>query len=325
MGDFRGAIYTDLNAAFPGGYRGKTTPKWQQLTDDIGNSLRPYEQDMVRVALEARAGIYNPEGGIGGEIFLMLDFAPPDAELGNALRDAVTKYPEVRWDAYRLLFEHRLLTSDDIDRMIASGNDITDPNEQVKWAEQLAFYGSDKGLDVLRKILEVPFSSEGIADSLSEGETVSNASQLSYEPVLRAITYLGPRAARLLPFVQARDAEIKKFMVSLVGEEKAYRHYVRYEIAEKYITGRIAPIVTYAVNGSGLLELPNAPNHGAAASTHHEHKTGETNKAANGMASGSSSGHGSHPMGNGHGPLWPWFLSGTLFLFALGVWWKKCH
>jgi len=83
-----------------------------------------------------------------------------------------------------------MLTSKDIDAMVAGGQDITDPKEKIKRAEQMAFYGSDAGLDVLQEILEVPFSSKGLIGStgvLGENESNSSYGPASTQPSLNQI------------------------------------------------------------------------------------------------------------------------------------------
>jgi hypothetical protein len=137
--------------------------------------------------------------------------------------------------------------------MVAEGAAIVDPDEKIRWAEEVSFYGSDEGLEILKEILSVPFDSKGLINE--RGEPESNEMLQSYLPVARSIAHLGVKANSLLPLIEAREAEVRSSIKSLFGENVIAQGTVIFRGMRLYINGKKRPIPS-ARNGSGLIYLP---------------------------------------------------------------------
>jgi hypothetical protein len=241
-------IYLDINTRMPKGL-GNITPNWEAYISKLGNAIEPYESEIIEASYRTISDDL-PQGyqlkRIGTYLIDFLDFAKPDEELHAKLRASLDQFPKARWQIYRKLHELRLLTEADVEQMVALGETITDPQEKIRWAEEISFYGSDAGLDVLEEIISKPFDPTGPVD---------NESYLSYVPVMRSIRYLGTRAERLLPFIRERKNEVFNSYKKRFGPDIASAGIRLFNSMENSIeTGRI-PYLS-ARNGSGILYPP---------------------------------------------------------------------
>jgi hypothetical protein len=183
----------------------------------------------------------------------LIGFLKPDHEVELLMRKNLAQYPTLRWQVYRHLHELRLLKEMDIKDMEELGATINDPNEKIKWAEEISFYGSDAGLDVFENLLSVPFDPEGLVNERGGPET--NVSLASYVSVARAIRYLGEKAIRLLPKIKERESEVFEAHKRLFGENIANQSLNLFREIDMYMNGKFIPYSS-ARNRSGLLYPP---------------------------------------------------------------------
>lgn len=188
----------------------------------------------------------------------LIGFLKPDHEVEILMRQKLVQYPTLRWQIYRHLHELRLLRGTDVKDMEALEFEISDPNEKIKWAEEVSFYGSDAGLGVFKSLLSVPFDPAGAKNERGEPET--NQSFLNYSHALKGIINLGTRAEMLSPLLEVREREMRDFYVSNFGEEDAHRFLIGFDIIRMALNGKSPTPYESARNRSGLLY---PPGHGA--------------------------------------------------------------
>jgi hypothetical protein len=249
-------ISADIISALPNG-AGNVTPEWYELMADVHKSYAPYQAKMVKIALSKPKSRFGYSTTAIFQVLSLLDYARPDAEFDRAVREVIHSSPTPDWTAYRLLFEHRLIEEPDINEMILKGQNITDQKEKIKWAEQLAFYGSDAGLSILENLLKVPFTPDGMDSGSGSGYPSVNESMSSYGPAYKAVDYLGERVVYLRPLIKLREAEVKAAMLPVWGMEKTYPFLAGFGSIYKRISGEIPIETQSAKNGSGILTLYN--------------------------------------------------------------------
>jgi hypothetical protein len=107
-----------------------------------------------------------------------------------------------------------------------------------------------EGLPVLIKLLEVPFSPDGLKTT---GYPGTNKSYDDYGPALSVLQYLGTDAAAFIPLLEIRLKEIENYNLGDAGV-----HLVRgFKIAIMHAKGELPRKRRYAVNGTGPLDEPS--------------------------------------------------------------------
>jgi hypothetical protein len=248
-------IYLDMNTRLPH-LDGRLTPEWKEFTSKLAEILRPHEDiileaayrplmDKNRKKTQLNRLTYNADQLVG--------FLKPDHEVELLMREKLVQYPTLRWQIYRHLHELRLLRETDIKDMEMLGTAIRDPNEKIKWAEEVSFYGSDAGLDTLERIISSPFDPEGLVNE--RGEPEGNKSFTSYEPVSRAVRSLGKKAQRLLPIIIDREQEVRNALKEHFSSDVVDQGSLMFKIMQMSIRGEVNPYSS-ARNRSGLLYPP---------------------------------------------------------------------
>lgn len=248
-------IYLDMNTRLPGG-NGKLTPEWKEFTEQLAEALEPHEEIILEAAYQPLMDKNRKKTQLNRLTFnadQLIGFLKPDHEVELLMRQKLVQYPTLRWQIYRHLHELQLLRDTDVKDMEALGAEINDPNEKIKWAEEVSFYGSDAGLDVLEKILSVPFNPEGLVNERGEPET--NAALSSYVSVARAIRHLGVKASCLRPKIKEREGEVFDAHKKIFGEDIANQSLNLFREIDLYINGKFIPYSS-ARNRSGLLYPP---------------------------------------------------------------------
>lgn len=248
-------IYLDMNTRLPGG-NGKLTPEWKEFTEQLAEALEPHEEIILEAMYRPLVDKNRKKTQLNRLTFnadQLVGFLKPDHEVELLIRQKLVQYPTLRWQIYRHLHELRLLRDTDVEDMEALGAEISDPNEKIKWAEEVSFYGSDAGLDVLENIVSVPFNPEGLVNERGEPET--NDSLSSYVSVARAIRHLGEKAIRLLPKIKDREGEVFEAHKKLFGENIASQSLNLFREIDLYVNGKFIPYSS-ARNRSGLLYPP---------------------------------------------------------------------
>ena len=249
-------IYLDMNTRLPGG-NGKLTPEWKEFTEQLAEALEPHEEIILEAAYRPLVDKNRKKTQLNRLTFnadQLIGFLKPDHEVELLMRQKLVQYPTLRWQIYRHLHELRLLNETDVKDMEALGAAITDPNEKIKWAEEVSYYGSDAGLDIFKNLLNVPFDPAGAKNERGEPET--NQSFLNYSPALKGIINLGGRAEMLRPLLEAREREMKEFYISNFGEEEVYRFLIGFDIIRMALNGKSPNPFESARNRSGLLYPP---------------------------------------------------------------------
>lgn len=249
-------IYLDMNMRLPN-EDGKLTPEWREFTTQLAEVLEPHEKTILESAYLPQVEKNRKRSQLHRLTFnadQLISFLKPDRDVEFLLRDKLQQYPTLRWQIYRHLHELRLLSETDVKKMVALGATISDPQEKIKWAEEVSFYGSDAGLDLFKNLLNVPFAPAGAKNDKGGPET--NQSFLNYGPALNGIENLGGRAKSLLPLVEAREKEMREYYLSNFSEEEAHRFLVGFTSFKKFLNGELAPRVREARNRSGILYPP---------------------------------------------------------------------
>jgi hypothetical protein len=249
-------IYLDMNTRLPGG-NGKLTPEWKEFTQQLAEALEPHEEIILEAAYRPLVDKNRKKTQLNRLTFnadQLIGFLKPDHEVEILMRQKLVQYPTLRWQIYRHLHELRLLRGTDVKDMEALGSEISDPNEKIKWAEEVSFYGSDAGLDIFENLLSVPFDPAGAKNERGEPET--NQSFLNYSPALRGIVNLGIKAEILRPLLEARTREMREFYISNFGEEVAHRFLIGLDIIKMALNGESPAPYASARNRSGLLYPP---------------------------------------------------------------------
>lgn len=253
-------IYLDINTRLDNG-QGNITPEWQAYIERLGNAIKPYQSEVVEAALRT-VGDDLPQGfqlkRPGSYLYQILDFAKPDAELDAELRAGIDQFPRARWKIYRKLFELRLLTEEDVKEMELWGESIQDPKEKMRWAEEISFYGSEAGLDILAPLLKIPFDSSDAKNEQNEPEM--SKSMMKYAPAFNAVLNLGSKAKRLEPDIAKIEEVVSKFYLENFGEEKSKRFLTCFSLMNKALKAEASPVLGSARNGSGLLYRPGFVN-----------------------------------------------------------------
>ena len=249
-------IYLDMNTSLPGG-NGKLTPEWKFFTEQLAEALEPHEEIIFDAAYRPQVEKNRNKKQLNRFTFVadqLIGFLKPDHEVELLMRKNLAQYPTLRWQVYRHLHELRLLKEMDIKDMEELGATINDPNEKIKWAEEISFYGSDAGLDVFENLLSVPFDPAGAKNERGEPET--NQSILNYGPAFNGIENLGIKANQLLPLLEVREKEIREFYISNFREEEAHRFLIGFYILRMALDGKAVTPFKSARNRSGLLYPP---------------------------------------------------------------------
>lgn len=248
-------IYLDMNTRLPHG-DGKLTPEWKKFTTQLADALEPHKETIVESAYRPLVDKNRKKKQLNRLTFnadQLIGFLKPDHEVELLMREKLLQYPILRWQIYRHLHELRLLRENDIKDMEALGAAISDPNEKIKWAEEVSFYGSDAGLDTLEKIISSPFDPEGLVNE--RGEPEGNKSFISYEPVSRAVRSLGKKAQRLLPIINDREQEVRNSLKEHFSSDVVDQGSLMFKIMQMSIRGEVNPYSS-ARNRSGLLYPP---------------------------------------------------------------------
>lgn len=249
-------IYLDMNTRLPN-EDGKLTPEWREFTTQLAEVLEPHEMTILESAYLPQVE-RNPKRSQLNRLTFnadqLISFLKPDRKVELLMREKLQQYPTLRWQIYRHLHELRLLSETDVREMEALGATISDPKEQIKWAEEVSFYRSDAGLDLFKNLLNVPFDPVGAKNDKGGPET--NQSFLNYGPALNGIENLGSKAKSLLPLVEAREKEMREYYLSNFSEEEAHRFLVGFTSFKKFLNGELAPRLKEARNRSGMLYPP---------------------------------------------------------------------
>lgn len=208
-----------------------------EIIQKWGVTLEPYTKELLSLAFEERATRENSST----QARSILDFASPTEQFERHVRYYMSESKPIAASAAAfLLYEHRLLTNDDINilRAVISSMDKLESKRLALIG--LSFYGATDGIAIAQEILRSGPKSSSYEKLIAQ-----------YRDALDLIQNLGPAAESLLPDLDALMSKIRR--VQLKESERGI--LIKLQYSRDLLTEKQSMQERLAANGSGPLTV----------------------------------------------------------------------
>ena len=172
--------------------------------EKVASLLQPYNQWMLGLEFGDKN---STNESLIYAVCSLLPFTKPDEVFRNTLEKKMLENTNNISVAFRLLYEHDLVTQPVQEIFINFVHNQKDPKEKKRLALGAAIYGfGDDAIPYCEELLSQPFKVDGLIDE--HGYAQGNQMTSDYQMACDTLEYIGTNANRLLPLLKKRQAEI---------------------------------------------------------------------------------------------------------------------